>query len=156
AKLPGCCHRQFGTIFHRLVRGSLLRSNRQLHVAERVAHRNNVSLFTPRQRHHLATTRTRYRLLSVDAVTAVVAHELRTPLGAIALNASTAISKLRSNPPDLEEMDDILGDIEAESYRAGAIISSMRELTKKTTDRRALAHVEDVVRVVLRLLQYDL
>ena len=96
------------------------------------------------------------RLLSVDAVTAVVAHELRTPLGAIALNASTAISKLRSNPPDLEEMDDILGDIEAESYRAGAIISSMRELTKKTTDRRALAHVEDVVRVVLRLLQYDL
>ncbi len=96
------------------------------------------------------------RLLSVDAVTAAVAHELRTPLGAIALNASTALSKLRSNPPELEEMDDILSDIEAESYRAGAIISSMRELTKKTTDRSALAHVEDVARLVLRLLQYDL
>jgi signal transduction histidine kinase len=96
------------------------------------------------------------RLLSVDAVTAAVAHELRTPLGAIALNASTAISKLRSNPPDLEEMDDILSDIEAESHRAGAIISSMRELTKKTTDHSALAHVEDVARIVLRLLQYDL
>jgi signal transduction histidine kinase len=96
------------------------------------------------------------RLLSVDAVTAAVAHELRTPLGAIALNASTAISKLRSSPPDLEEMDDILTDIEAESHRAGAIISSMRELTKKTTDRRVLAHVEDVARLVLRLLQYDL
>ena len=39
------------------------------------------------------------RLLSVNAVTAVVAHELRTPLGAIALNASTALSQLRSNPP---------------------------------------------------------
>ena len=39
------------------------------------------------------------RLLSVNAVTAIVAHELRTPLGAIALNASTALSQLRSNPP---------------------------------------------------------
>jgi signal transduction histidine kinase len=41
------------------------------------------------------------RLLTVDAVTAAIAHELRTPLGAIALNASTALSQLRSNPPEL-------------------------------------------------------
>jgi hypothetical protein len=93
------------------------------------------------------------RLLSVDAA---IAHELRTPLGAIALNASTALSRLRSNPPELEEMDDILSDIEAESHRAGAIISSIRELSKKTTDRRALTGVEDAARLVLRLLQYDL
>jgi len=96
------------------------------------------------------------RLLTVDAVTAAIAHELRTPLGAIALNADTALSQLRSNPPELEDMDDILTDIWAESHRAGAIISSMRELTKKTTDRRVLAHVEDVARLVLKLLQYDL
>jgi signal transduction histidine kinase len=96
------------------------------------------------------------RLLSVDAVTAAIAHELRTPLGAIALNVSTALGQLRSNPPELEEMDDILSDIEADNHRAAAIISSMRELTKKTTDRRALTHVEDIARLVLRLLQYDL
>ena len=96
------------------------------------------------------------RLLSVDAVTAAIAHELRTPLGAITLNASTALSQLRSNTPELEEMDDILSDIEADSHRAGTIISSMLELTKKTTDRRSLTHVEDIVRLVLRLLQYDL
>ena len=96
------------------------------------------------------------RLLSVDAVTAAIAHELRTPLGAIALNASTALDQLHSNPPELEGMDDILTDIEADSYRAGAIISSIRELTKKTTDRRALIDVEDIARLVLRLLQYDL
>ena len=44
------------------------------------------------------------RLLTVDAVTAAIAHELRTPLGTIALNASTALSQLRSNPPELEEI----------------------------------------------------
>jgi signal transduction histidine kinase len=96
------------------------------------------------------------RLLTVDAVTAAIVHELRSPLGAIALNADTALSQLWSTPPELEDMDDILTDIRAESHRAGAIMSSMRELTKKTTDQRELAHVEDVARLVLRLLQYDL
>ncbi|MFL6825861.1 MAG: MASE4 domain-containing protein, partial [Bradyrhizobium sp.] len=96
------------------------------------------------------------RLLSVNAVTAVMAHELRTPLGAIALNASTALSHLRSNPPELEDMDDILVDIEAESHRAGAIISSIRKMANKTTDRRALTNVEDVARSALKLLQHDL
>ena len=96
------------------------------------------------------------RLLTVDAVTSAIAHELGTPLGAIALNASTARSQLRSNPPELEDMDDILNDIEADSHRAGAIISSIRELSKKTTDLRVLTRVEDAVRLVLRLLQHDL
>jgi signal transduction histidine kinase len=96
------------------------------------------------------------RLLSVDAVTAAIAHELRTPLGAIALNASTALSQLRSNPPELEEVDDILSDIEAESHHAAAIISNIRELSKKTTDQKVVTRVEDVVRLVLRLLQHDL
>jgi len=96
------------------------------------------------------------RLLTVDAITAAIAHELRTPLGAIALNADTALSQLRSNPPELEGMDDILTDIGAESHRAAAIISSIRELSKKTTDRRALTRVEDVARLVLRLLRHDL
>jgi signal transduction histidine kinase len=96
------------------------------------------------------------RLLSVEAVTAAIAHELRTPLGAIALNASTALSQLRSNPPEMEEMDQILTDIETESLRAGAIISSIRELSKNATDGRALTRVEDVARLALKLLQHDL
>ncbi len=96
------------------------------------------------------------RLLSVDAITAAIAHELRTPLGAIALNAHTALSQLRSDPPELEEMDEVLNDIEAESHRAAAIISSIRQLSKTTPDRRAPTRVEDVVRLVLRLLQHDL
>jgi signal transduction histidine kinase len=96
------------------------------------------------------------RLLSVDAVTAAIAHELRTPLAAIALNASAALSQLRSNAPELEDMDDILSEIEADSHRAGAMISSIRELPKKTTDRRALTRVEDVAQLSLRLLQHDL
>ncbi len=96
------------------------------------------------------------RLLSVDAVMAAIAHELRTPLAAIALNAGTVLSLLRSNPPELEDMDEILRDIEVDCHRAGEIISTIRELSKKTSDRRALTRVEDVARQSLRLLQHDL
>ena len=96
------------------------------------------------------------RLLSVEAVTGAIAHELRTPLGAIALNATTALSQLRSTPPRLEDMEDILSDIEADSHRAAAIISSIREMTNKTADRRALTSAEDVGRLALRLLKHDL
>jgi signal transduction histidine kinase len=96
------------------------------------------------------------RLMGVDAVTAAFAHELSGPLGAIAINAGTAVSHLRSNPPDTKEADDILMDIEAESLRAGAIISSMRDLSKKTIDRRVQSRVEDITRLILRLMQHDL
>jgi signal transduction histidine kinase len=96
------------------------------------------------------------RLLSVEAVTGAIAHELRTPLGAIALNASTALSQLRSRPRELEDLEDILGDIEADSHRAAAMISSIREMTTKTTNRSALTSAEDVARLALRLLKHDL
>jgi signal transduction histidine kinase len=96
------------------------------------------------------------RLLSVEAVTGAIAHELRTPLGAIALNASTALSQLRSTPRELDDLENILGDIEADSHRAGAMISSIREMTIKTTSQQSLTSAEDVARLALRLLKHDL
>jgi signal transduction histidine kinase len=96
------------------------------------------------------------RLLSVEAVTGAIAHELGTPLGAIALNASTALSQLRSTPRELEDMEDILSDIEADSHRAAAIVSSIREMTTKTVHRSALTSAEDVGQLALRLLKHDL
>jgi signal transduction histidine kinase len=96
------------------------------------------------------------RLLSVEAVTGAIAHELGAPLGAIALNASTALSQLRSHPRELEDMEDILSDIEADSHRAAAIVSSIREMTTKTIHRSALTSAEDVGQLALRLLKHDL
>jgi signal transduction histidine kinase len=94
--------------------------------------------------------------LSVDAVTGAIAHELRTPLGAIALNASTALSQLRSAPRELEDMEEILSDIEADGHRAAAIISSIRDMTTKTAHRSTLTSAEDVGQLALRLLKHDL
>lgn len=96
------------------------------------------------------------RLLSIDAVTGAIAHELRSPLGAISLNAATGLGQLRADPPELEDMENILRDIEADSNRAAEIISSIREITVKTAHGGASTDVEGVAELALRLLKHDL
>ena len=97
------------------------------------------------------------RLMSVEAATAAMAHELATPLGTIALDASAARSHIHGKPPDLEELNAILEDIETTSHRAGAIISSIRALSARTPiDQRTMMGMEGIARQVLRLAQHEL
>jgi len=96
------------------------------------------------------------RLLAVDAATGAIAHEVRSPLAAISLNASTALSQLRAQPPELEELDVIIQEIEADSLRAGEIISTVRRLFKDSSDHRQIASVSDIAREVLRMMRHEL
>ena len=96
------------------------------------------------------------RLMSVDAATAAIAHEVRTPLAAIALNANTALGQLRSKPPILDEVDVILEEIEADGVRANEVISSVRALFKNTAGDRTTVSVEDFARRALRLAAPEL
>lgn len=96
------------------------------------------------------------RLMSVDAATAAIAHEVRTPLAAIALNASTALAQLRAQPPILGEVDVILGDIEADSLRANEVITGVRSLFKEAADTRMTTEVQALVRQALSLAEPEL
>jgi signal transduction histidine kinase len=96
------------------------------------------------------------RLVSIDAATAAIAHEIRSPLASITLNTSTALKQLRSQPPSLQDLNIILKDIEEASLRVSATIISVRELFKKPTDQPATMAIEDVVQQVLRLLRHEL
>src|SRR5258708_13031094 len=96
------------------------------------------------------------RLVSIDAATAAIAHEVRTPLASITLNASTVRQLVQVQPPRSEEMNEILNDIEAASLRVGATIASVRGLFKEAADQPTKICIEDVARQVLRLLQHEL
>jgi signal transduction histidine kinase len=96
------------------------------------------------------------RLVSIDAATAAIAHEIRSPLGSITLNASTALVQLLARPPRLEEMTAILKDIEEASLRVNATIASVRGLFKNAADQPTTISIEDVARQVLRLFQHEL
>lgn len=95
------------------------------------------------------------QLMSIDAATSAIAHEIRSPLGSITLNAGVALNQLAAEPPDLEEMDAILKDIEQASLRVDATITSVRSLFRNSSDRSGM-QIEDVARQVLRLMQHDL
>lgn len=96
------------------------------------------------------------RLMSVDAATAAIAHEVRTPLAAITLNANSARAELRSAQPSMEEVDAILKDIEADAQRAGEVIAGIRTLFGNRTEGRTKTRLADCVRKALSLSEPEL
>ena len=96
------------------------------------------------------------RLMSLDAATAAIAHEVRSPLGAIALNAHSAIAELAANQPNLPEVNDMLKHIEADTHRVEQAIASTRGLFKETADLRVPTQLEEVAQQALALIQDDL
>jgi signal transduction histidine kinase len=96
------------------------------------------------------------RLMSLDAATGAIAHEIAQPLAAIATGGSAILNWLKRTPPNIDEVRTSAIAVVESSRRANEIVSSVRTLFKKTDDRRSLIHLNDVARDVLGLLQHDL
>ena len=92
----------------------------------------------------------------MDAATASIAHEISQPLGAIALNISSALHLLKKTPPDLEEVNACLTATAGDSDRANEIIRSIRKLFKTTAHQMTLIEINRLVQQVLRMVENDL
>jgi len=71
------------------------------------------------------------RVSGIGQLSSALAHELNQPLGAILRNAEAAELFLKQDPPDLEEVQDILADIQRDERRAIAVIERMRQLLRR-------------------------
>jgi signal transduction histidine kinase len=96
------------------------------------------------------------RLMSIDAATAAIAHEIRSPLSSIPLNVETALLQLRKQPSDSEGIALILKDIHHASLRVNETISSIRNLFGTPSMSVGALCLEDAVHQVLRLLEHEL
>jgi signal transduction histidine kinase len=97
------------------------------------------------------------RLMSLEAATGAIAHELRQPLTAIALHSRTAALLLEKTPPKIEEVGECLRDIGGSTEQAANVISSIRALFKATQPpQTARVVVDEVARQALTLAQHDL
>ena len=96
------------------------------------------------------------RLMSLDAATSAMAHELRQPLSAITTSGAAAKNWLNRSAPDLEQVRASLAAISDSANRAEEIISGVRELFKRRDDHRTMIQIDDVAWQVLRLVQQDL
>src|SRR5207244_2784503 len=96
------------------------------------------------------------RLLTGDAVTATVAHEIRQPLSAMITNADAGLRWLDRSVPNLDEAKAALKEIAADGRRAGAVIGSIRAIFKRDIANRAPLDVNELIEEALALVRGDL
>lgn len=122
------------------------------------------ALFAERKAHELRLTHSNMmlereqnnKLMSMQAVTGSIAHELKQPLTAISANGETAQIILGRARPDLEAVRSTLNSIVEDSQRAGQILTDIRSLFSKTEREQKLVDVNDIAVQVSRLLREQL
>ena len=99
------------------------------------------TLFAQRRRSRVAEAESRKRLsemahmnrrVALGEMSASIAHELNQPLGAIYNNAGAAEILIKADPPQLDEVAEILGDIKRDDQRASDIIARIRKFLRKS------------------------
>jgi signal transduction histidine kinase len=96
------------------------------------------------------------RLMSVDAATSAIAHEIKQPLTAISLDCSAALELLNRTPPDLEKARACLTASIDDTDRAGEIVAGIRGLFRVAAHQREMIEINRIVRQVLRMTEHDL
>jgi signal transduction histidine kinase len=122
-------------------------------------------LYFERHRRQIIQTQLRQRLMEVihlnrtavaGALSASIAHELNQPLGAIQSYAEAAILYLKSSPPNITRVSQILASILRDDRRASDIIAHLRGLLKKN-DALELQDLDlnDVVQDAFRIVRSE-
>jgi len=96
------------------------------------------------------------RLMTGDAVSASMAHEIHQPLSAIIMYANASLRWLDRAAPDLDEAKAALQQIVTSGHRAGAVIENIRALFKRDGRTRTSLDVNNLIREALALVHDDL
>ncbi len=104
---------------------------------------------------HLANLAHALRLSTMGELAGALAHEVNQPLAAIANYAGGGIRRLAAGEVKRETLLEVLGQIAEQSLRAGDIVRRMRNFTQKRGPQRSSHDINDLVREVVRLAEYE-
>jgi signal transduction histidine kinase len=93
------------------------------------------------------------RLMTGDAVSASIAHEVKQPLGAIITSASAGLNWLDSAEPDLDQVRDALRLVVTAGHRADAVIENIRAHFKKGAGAHTSLDIDDVIQEALSVVR---
>jgi PAS domain S-box-containing protein len=96
------------------------------------------------------------RVSVAGELSTALAHEVSQPLTAILANASAARRYLLHDPPDLQELREIMEAIADDNRRAAAVFSRFGSLLRKSDSRREPLELNDVVGSVLDIARSDI
>jgi signal transduction histidine kinase len=96
------------------------------------------------------------KLLSAQALTAAIVHEVKQPLSAIAINGSAALRFLGKTPPELAEVRAALNDMISDTRRTSEVLDGIRALFGKSDQKRERVEVNELILGVLQSSRKEL
>lgn len=96
------------------------------------------------------------RLITGDAVAAMIAHEVKQPLAAMITRCDTGLRYLEREMPDLDRAKAGFRQIAADGHRAAAVLESIRANFRKDARVKALLEVDHLIEEALTLVEGDL
>jgi C4-dicarboxylate-specific signal transduction histidine kinase len=89
-------------------------------------------------------------------LTASIAHEVNQPLSAVIMGGAAGLRWLDRPTPDLDEVRAALRRIVEDGNRAAQVLGRIRALAQQVTPQTSRILVEDVIRDVVEMLEYEL
>jgi len=96
------------------------------------------------------------RITSLGALTASIAHEINQPLTAVIVNAGAGLRWLDAEPPNLDEVRQMLERIRKDGTRAGDVIGRIRALARKAPVKVDQLDINEVIREVIALARVEI
>jgi signal transduction histidine kinase len=96
------------------------------------------------------------KLMSIEAITSSIAHEVKQPLTAIWANLSAAMALLKMSPPDLHEATVSLNDADEAVRRAVDVLDGIRSLFGRGGRPQQPVNMNDIVLETLQSLRGEM
>ena len=96
------------------------------------------------------------KLMNIEAVAASIAHEVRQPLAAIAMNGGAALQFLERVPVDLDRVRTILNQMVGDCHRVSEVFDTIRALFRRVDQKREPTFVNEIVLDVLQSMREEL
>jgi PAS domain S-box-containing protein len=95
------------------------------------------------------------RITTMGELMASISHELKQPIGASMLTASTALNCVRGDKPDWKDVSGSLENIVSDGKRAAEIIDRLRALYRKSPPQREPLDVNEIISEMVVLLRSE-
>jgi signal transduction histidine kinase len=96
------------------------------------------------------------RLLTMNAVAASIAHEIKQPLASVVMNARIGLERLTAKPPDAAQLSEILRTIAQDGNHAVDAVHSIRSMFHAHHGERASVKLNDLIRETSALVAGEL
>jgi PAS domain S-box-containing protein len=96
------------------------------------------------------------RVMTMGELTASIAHEVNQPLGAMVTSAAAGARWLATKPPQTDKAQRALERIASDGKRAAEVIRRIRALMKRQAPRKEWLDINETIREVIELAQYQL